>query len=128
MGRRLTAVILVLLVLVCPYSCIGATLIPKCADPCCPPKQSAPADTPQAPDETCTGSCGGCLCGGAISDDEIRPDLDVAQSVSFNHWLVAIPLSQSTGAGLSLSDADPDHARLILPGAVLRALFQSFLL
>jgi hypothetical protein len=125
MGPKSTAAILVLLVFICPYSCIGSTLIPECTDPCCPPKSTAPADMPQAPDENCTGSCGGCLCGGAISDDEIRPDLDVAQSL--HGWLATIPM-RTTDAGLSLSDSDPTHSRLILPGAALRALFQSFLL
>jgi hypothetical protein len=118
-----TSAILVLLVLICPYSCTGSTLIPKCSDPCCPPNQSAPAD---ASDEACTGSCDGCLCGGAISDDQIRPDLDVTQSL--DRWLAAIPVSRLADPSQSLSDSDPDHSQLILSGAILRALFQSFLL
>ena len=129
MGMKLTALMVMMLVLVCPYTCIGSARVSDCGDPSCPsgPCKSQP-NAPRAPSGKCDSSCGGCLCGGAVSSVEIRPDYEAAQNASLDHLMAPILVGQSTHISLFLQDSFPKHSRRNRCGPALCALFQSFLL
>jgi hypothetical protein len=134
MGRQLTSVALILLVLICPYNCIGASCVSssdtsECGDRCCPPKDdsSSPGSTPEPSDPSCDGSCKNCLCGGAVTDESLS-DLQVPNPTAFDLYL---PQSVCNHRGTSVADRPTHYAGESPPartGAIMRALYQSFLL
>ena len=129
MRQVITALILTLEMLVCPFACRGSLVTSESGDPCCPAKKPCSNDSaPSTPAPIRHASCGSCLCGGTTNPDETRVDFEIAQSVtsgalSLNLMADSVPL-------LSPPSFEPqgDNPGLIVPGAALRALFQSFLL
>lgn len=131
MGRSIIVLILVLDVLVCPYACSGSvTAACDSGDRCCPPKQTdSGSDRHHAPSERCDGSCGNCLCGGAVNCDKGRGDYNASENTGANNGLPALAIEP---IWLSLTGVNPlpvpTNHRPVLSGAVARALLQSFLL
>lgn len=131
MGRAVIALVLILDVLVCPFACSGSMSLGSGipADPCCSPKQTDPGDeSPRPPVDGCDGSCGSCLCGGAINAEESGADCVLAQVTPNQVWLpvlnVGVAPPRAPGSQLS-----PFHDTPVFPsGVALRALLQSFLL
>ena len=127
MRQTITALMLVLNMLVCRYACSGWVFASDSGDPCCP-KQDSHSDSPRAPQDNCDGSCGNCLCGGAVTGNELRSDFEAAPNASFHSYL---PPTISEPLGLGGFQAVRLRNERAIPtrsGAMLRAVIQSFLL
>jgi hypothetical protein len=129
MGSRTITLLLILDVLICPLACGGPVRLAPAADACCPCDQSGPdQDSPVPFDHRCDGSCGGCLCGGAISGEESRPDSEFAPKTSTPVWLPVLVAESNTVATRSAPLCNCDDCAVLPSGAALRALLQSYLL
>ena len=129
MRSAITSLILALDMLVCPFACHGFILASESGDTCCPSKMPCSGDdSPSAPAPGDDGSCGSCLCGGAIRPDEIRVDFEIAQRVTLAALLPILtndPLASTISPSF---DRQSDGPGMIVSGAALRAFLQSFLL
>ena len=129
MGSRIVALLLILDVLICPFACGGPVSLAPAADACCPCDPSgSDQDSPAPVDHRCDGACGGCLCGGAISGEGVRPASEFAPKTSTPVWLPVLVSETRAAATRSTPLRDCDDSAVRPSGAALRALHQSFLL
>ncbi len=127
--QAIIALILTLDVLICPFACNGSIAVAGCGDACCPPQSdSSQPNAPQPADHDCDGSCGSCLCGGAVTGDETLDDTQVVTHAAFELSLPEILVGQSNNPTADWPTHDHSDSPPARTGAALRALFQSFLL
>jgi hypothetical protein len=124
---------LALLVLVCPYNCIGSVIPFESAKAtgCCCASETDEDDTarqqPQEPDEECDGACKSCLCGGAVTSDDLS-SLQRTNDHLANAELHDIPYD-AFSCRVCQSQAEPRvNPAINRSGVALRAFLQSFLL
>jgi len=135
MRQAVTALILILDVLYCPFACSGSTGVANssatscAADSCCSPKRVDPVnESPRQSDDGCDGSCKNCLCGGAINGDETCTDRGLAEGTLTHVWLPVIPIEVVGPESANHDQVLSDESAVFPSGVALRALIQSFLL
>ena len=128
MRQTILSLILIADVFVCPYACNGSLWTSGCSDSCCPPKEGdSGSDVPEDRQNSCDGSCGSCLCGGAVTTDQTLTSQDMRPDVC-SDWFISTDDGLSPFTAQLALDDEREHTPNSQTGIALRALLQSFLL
>jgi hypothetical protein len=137
MVRRLLSLVLAATIVACPFCCMVGSATAKAAGekhrPCC---ECCHDDRPPAPEQksdepgdcpTKSGTACQCICGGAVSDAGIPPDVGVDRSVWADLPADGLAALSVAEANLCITTAQlqPDDGHNL--GRIMRCLFSTYL-